>query len=137
MGNRWDGVQTKHVGLGKRQGRQQQYLTRTKVVGLISKKSCTTVRCVLCNFISVTQLFLGGDLRCAVALLGTVGQMRRRGRGEHNIHLKLLHPGKRYRIQPAARECKKWYGYGIQCDHKVGDGFNTFFNARDPLNPHH
>lgn len=40
MGNRWDGVQLKDAGFGRQQERQQQYLTRTKIVGLVSKKPC-------------------------------------------------------------------------------------------------
>lgn len=58
MGNGWGGVQTNHVGLGKRQEREQQYLTCTKVAGLVSKKSCHCKMCFVQLHFSDTT-FLG------------------------------------------------------------------------------
>lgn len=41
--------------------------------------------------------------------------------------------GQRGSIWPAAPEYKYHHDDGIQCDHKLGDGFKTPFDARGPL----
>jgi len=91
-----------------------------------SQRNSASIRCNLC------YLRWNRDS----ASLGRRSQVHRGGRGEHNIHLKVLHPGKGTGFCQQLTNAGNTTAMG-QCDHTLGDGFNTLFGTKDLLNSHH
>lgn len=135
MGNRWDGVLLKYVGFGKGQERKQQYLTCTKIVGLVSKKSHRYKM----SFVQLTMKRWFGLSWVEIAdvqWLSRALKIRWEQEVEENTACvwncwvlgSETEFGQRL-LNISTTMATVW--------HKLGDGFNTSFDARSPCSTEH